>query len=99
MGAAVEYFRRQRDVCGDDEIAGRGAFDDFVVGHVEARAHPQRLDESRARHGQRLIGDQRRLCPGALGGPKQDFLDHDRAGVRVNPNLHGVFIWCLTPRL
>jgi len=33
----------QRDIAGDDQIAGVQALDDLVVGHVETRGYLQRF--------------------------------------------------------
>jgi len=79
---------RQRNVTRNDEVAGLQAFDDFIVSDIEAPGYLQSLDVGRGGRWQWLIGDQRELHPGSRGCAKQDFLDYDRTGVRVDPYFH-----------
>ena len=59
------------------------------VGHVEALRHLPRPDIRRRRHPQQAVRHQRQRQLLPLGCAEQDVLDHPRAGVGVNPDMHG----------
>ena len=88
MPAFIDYLRRERNIGGDHEVSSFNAFDDFVVGDIEAGGHLKRPDVARWRRADRLICDQSQWYASALRCPKQDLLDHDRAGIGVYPDIH-----------
>src|SRR5690606_20481445 len=53
--AALDHARGQRDVLGDDQVAGADAPDDLAVGHVEAAGHLDGVDQARGRRAQPLV--------------------------------------------
>src|SRR3954467_11202497 len=78
----------QRNVGGDNEITALGKLQDFMVGRIEASRHLQCLDVLGRRRPERLIGNQRHVDAGTLGGPKQDVLDDIRTGIGIDPYPH-----------
>src|SRR6185503_4549321 len=73
---------------GDHQVARLQALGDLVVGDIEAARHLQRADPGRARRAEQLVRDQRHRQLRALRGAVQDFLDGERAGVGVDPDVH-----------
>ena len=91
--AFLQHVERQRNVGGNDQVAGFGQTHDFIVGHVETSRHLDRLDEARRRHTQQFVGNQRDLDFEAVGYPEQDFLDDAWTGVGIDPDFHLLLIY------
>ncbi len=61
-----------------------------IVGHVETTRHLNGTNQWRRRGAQHLVGHQSQGPLPTLCRPVQDFLDDHRAGVSINPDLHGL---------
>ena len=71
--AFCERGGRQRNVGGNDKIAGVGFGGDFVVGGVKAGGHLDGADVIGARRTQRFVGDQRQADFQPLRMPGTEF--------------------------
>ena len=67
-------------------------FGDMVVGHVKTFWHLDRLDPRRSRCSQILVGNQYQRQLQALCCTIKNILDDARAGVGINPDMHGAGI-------
>ena len=64
----------ERNVAGDDEIAGSEASDNLVIGHIESGSDAHKTDVARRLDAHIVIGDQHQCDPGALGRAKQEAM-------------------------
>lgn len=88
MCAFVEHFVGQWNVAGDDQVAGLTSLHDFLIGNVKARGHLNTGDVFGAGNLDPLVGDQGHVGLCSVGGAKDDFFDHHRTGVCIDPYFH-----------
>jgi hypothetical protein len=89
LGMFGDDLRRQRDVGGNDQIAGVCEFNNPPIRHVHSRGYQQTVDELGTRRVQALVRDERQFGFSPSCGPVEQLFDRRRAGVGVNPYLHG----------
>jgi len=87
LTAFFNHIIGQGYITGYHQVAVLDPFNDLVIGDVEPGSDLDRADVTGWRHADSLVGYQRQLDPGSLGRFEQNLLDHDRAGVRVHPDL------------
>ena len=78
----------QWNIAGDDQVTGFHTLDDFVVRNIESRHHLDRSNVSQRWRAQCLIRDKGDQHAGSLRGSIEYLLNNNRAGIRVNPNVH-----------
>src|SRR5205809_3482827 len=96
VAALGDHVRGERNVGGDDEIAGRKLAHDVAVRDIDAARHLQGTDVRRRRRAQQLVRHQRQRDLRPLRRPVEDILDDGRTRVSVDPDVHG---WGQTPIL
>ena len=86
--ALFQHLSRQRNVVGDHQVSRLAATDNFIVRHIKPTGHLNRTDIGGRRYLECMVGYQGQFKPAAFCGPEQNFLDHHRTGVGIDPNLH-----------
>ena len=83
-------FGGERQVAGDDEVAGVHAFDDLVVGHVEAGGNLHATDMARV--ARRASGWRSASAEVSVrfAARKRISFDYLGAGVGINPDIHQI---------
>lgn len=90
VGVLFDDLGGQRDVRGDDQVAGLDELHDGRVHHVEALAHADGGNELRLGDVQGLVGHQGEPDVPAHGGAEEDFLDGVRQRVGIGIDVHGL---------
>jgi len=88
VAALGDHVGGERDVRGDDQVAGRELAHDVAVRDVDAARHLEGADVRRGRRAQELVRHQRHGDLAALRGAVEDVLDGRGAGVGVDPDVH-----------